>query len=371
MKEGSGRTFTYRLEVTDRASRLRVGLDKPEIGDVFRARVYAPGGTQAGSFGVSLDLYSAEASFDSPRLGEWRIVVEAQTATDTSFRVRAKLEKRPPSVGRGKDLVLPNLQILPPHDASFFLPVSNGAGGGEPIYADAAGLVSCHPEEYVEDRAVRCLRFAYGIRNTGDGPMDLHHSGSVAEFDRPLFQTVHRADGSTFDRRAGRAIYHKTHAHHHHSEAAGLQLFKVTNRKKGVLEAASAKRTKGFAHRNELLREWDRFYPTPTMRGFGLLPGWADIYEWDRPGNYIDFGLNGDGFYVVRMKADPVDGILESNDRDNFGYTYLRVKGSEVKLLEAGRGKDPWDRCKIEVGFGGHPDPKQGPRPRGCPPDTT
>ena len=93
MEDGSGRKFTYRINVVEPGFRLRIGLDKPEIGDVFNAQVYAPGGGQAGSFGVPLDLYSQEAAF-SPRVGEWRIVVEAQTATDTAFRLRAKLEKR-------------------------------------------------------------------------------------------------------------------------------------------------------------------------------------------------------------------------------------------------------------------------------------
>ena len=267
--------------------------------------------------------------------------------------------------------MLPNLQILPPHDANFNFPISNGTNGGEPLFLDLGGAASCHPEEHIEDQAVRCLRFAYGVKNTGDGPMDLSYTGSASDLERPLFQRVYRADGTSFSREAGLAVFHKTHGHYHHSEAVGLQLFKVADREKGTLEAASAKRTKGFAHRNELLREWDRFYPTPTMSGFGLLPGWADIYEWDRPGNYIDFGLNGDGFYVARLKADPVNGILESNERDNTGYTYMKITGSEVKLLEAGRGSDPWDPCKIEVGFGGHPDPKRTPRPDSCPKDTT
>ncbi|HEY7876226.1 MAG TPA: hypothetical protein VIG64_14015, partial [Actinomycetota bacterium] len=140
---------------------------------------------------------------------------------------------------------------------------------------------------------------------------------------------------------------------------------------KGGLEAVTEKRSKGFAHRNELLRDWDHFYPTLTLRGFGLRPGWADIYEWDRPGNYIDFGVNGDGYYVVRMWADPVDGILETNDRDNVGYTFMKVEGTTVELIEAGRGRDPWDPCKIVVGFGGFPDPPRTRRPSGCPPDTT
>lgn len=200
--------------------------------------------------------------------------------------------------------------------------------------------------------------------------MDLFYTGSAPDV-RELFQRVHKADGSSYERAAGTAVFHKTHGHFHHEAAVDVQLFSVTDRDKGVLEAAGEPRTKGFAHRNELLREWDVFYPTLATTGFGLKAGWADIYEWDRPGNYIDFGLNSDGYYVVRMEADPVDGIFEMNERDNFGYTYMKIEGSTVELIEAGRGRDPWDPCKIVVGFGGFPDPKGSPRPSSCPPDTT
>lgn len=361
--------FTYRLNVADDGHRLRVGLDKPEIGDVFVARITDPEGNSS-QITAYADLYSEEINIDDPAPGKWEIVVRAQEVTESAFRVRIKLEDGPPSVGVDRGPVLPNLQILPPHDASFLYPVTNGAFGGTSIGANTLGTASCHPEEYAEDRAVRCLRFSYGVRNTGLGPMELF-TGAGNQLERELFQRVHLAEGGFVERRAGVAKYHKTHAHFHHDAAVGLQLMKVENRKTGKLSQASAKRTKGFAHRNELLRDWEHFYPTPTMGGFGLLPGWADIYEWDRPGNYIDFGLNSDGYYVVRMWADPVGGIKESNEKDNLGYTYLKVTGAEVKLIEAGRGRDPWDPCKIEVGFGGHPDPKQDTRPKTCPPDTT
>jgi hypothetical protein len=359
--------FTYEFEVTGHGKRLRVGLDKPEIGDVFSAQVTDPRG-DARTLTVREDLYSAELLLDRPARGVWEVVVRAEDVTDSAFRLRVKLEDRLPSLGVKKGPVLPNLQILPPHDASFLYPVTNGLTSPS-TGANVAGMVSCHPEEYVEDGAVRCLRFAYGVRNTGRGPMELF-LGAGNQLERELFQRIYLAQGGAIERRAGVAKYHKTHAHFHHDAAIGLQLFKVEDRSTGKLSEASAERTKGFAHRNELLRDWEHFYPTGTLSGFGLLPGWADIYEWDRPGNYIDFGLNTDGYYVVRMWADPVKGVKESNELDNTGYTYLKVTGSEVELIEAGRGKHPWDPCKIEVGFGGHPDPEREPRPKSCPRDT-
>ena len=360
--------WTYRLEVADPGYRLRIGIDHPEVGDVYDVTVVDPSGDRT-NFTSGEGLYSAERMWERPETGTWEIAVEPGMVSDSAFRMRAKLEATEPALGSKKGPVPPNLQVLPPHEASFLTPVTNGAAASDPVGLDLMGAESCHPEEHVEEGALRCLRFAFGIRNTGRGPLQLFYDGGIPN-DHELFQRVERADGTSFDRPAGIAHYHKTHAHYHHHDAVALRLYKVTDRKTGALEPAGEKHFKGFAHRDELLREWDRFYPTWTHHGFGLAAGWADIYEWDRPGNYIDFGLNGDGYYVVRMWADPVAGVMESNERDNEGYTYLKVTGSEVELIEAGRGAHPWDPCKIEVGFGGHPDPKQGPRPARCPEDT-
>lgn len=362
-------TWRYKLRVSGSGHRLRVGFDHPEVDDTYTLRLTDPTGT-ATSMGSGDGLYSAEFLILRPRPGTWRIEVRAEDVADSAFRLRAKLERRPPGLGTRKGAVLPNLQVLPPHEASFLMPVTNGGTPGDSIGLDLMGAESCHPEEHAEEQALRCLRFAFGIRNTGLGPLQLFHTGPAGQ-DHELIQRVQRANGTYFERDAGVARFHKTHGHYHHHDAVSLRLFSVTDRRKGKLEPVGDKHFKGFAHRNELLRDWERFYPTWADEGFGLRAGWADIYEWDRPGNYIDFGLNGDGSYVLRMWADPVKGVLESNERDNAGYTYFKVSGSEVELLEAGRGRDPWDPCKVEVGFGGHPDPQRGPRPRHCPRDTT
>lgn len=364
-----GDVWTYRLRLRDTGFRLRVGFDHPQVDDTYQLRLTDPGG-QTSTMSSGDGLYSAEFLEMSPRAGTWRVEVRTTDVTDSAFRLRAKLEARPPGLGTDKGAVLPNLQVLPPHEATFLMPVSNGGTPGDSVGLDLQGAESCHPEEHVEDRAVRCLRFAFGIRNTGLGPLQLSHAGPALQ-DHDLVQRVQRGDDSYFERAAGVARYHKTHGHYHHHDAVALRLFEVTDRAKGVMVAAGEKHFKGFAHRNELLRDWDGFYPTWPDYGFGLRAGWADIYEWDRPGNYTDFGLNGDGFYVLRMWADPVKGVLESNERDNAGYTYFRVAGSAIELLEAGRGRDPWDPCKIEVGFGGYPDPPRRPRPASCPADTT
>ncbi|MGI8773420.1 MAG: hypothetical protein ACR2KQ_00195 [Actinomycetota bacterium] len=360
--------WTYGFKIDEPGVRLRIGIDHPEVDDGFTLEISGSGN---GRVSAPVGIYSNEVLIKDPERGRYTLTVTANDADDTDFRVRAKLEERLPGLGTNNGPVLPNLQVLPPHEASFMFPVTNGGFGDPPQGADTGGRASCHPEEHVEEGAIRCLRFAFGVRNTGLGPLQLFHEGGSVGPDRPLFQRIQRADETHFDRPAGTAKYHKTHGHYHHDAAVGVQLFKVLDTKTGAMEESGEPRTKGFAHREELLRDWDTFYPVWARFGIGLGPGWADIYEWDRPGNYIDFGLNGDGHYVVQMDADPVKGIRESNEKDNAAYTYLKVTGSDVEIIEAGRGQHPWDACKIEVGLGGHPDPKQKPRPRHCPRDTT
>ena len=77
-----------------------------------------------------------------------------------------------------------------------------------------------------------------------------------------------------------------------------------------------------------------------------LNKGWTDIYSWSLSGNYVEFGTNGDGDYVVRLTADAADKIEETNERDNTSYTWVRVEGNEVTILERGWGTDPWDPQK-------------------------
>jgi hypothetical protein len=324
---------------------------------------------------VPSGLYSGELALAAPAAGIWKLRVIATDAVDRRFRVRAKLEGPRPSAPPSTP-VLPNMQVMPPYDCTFSLPLTNGGvfvGGDHPTGIPMpAGVLSCHPEELAQG-AVRCLRMAFGVRNVGQGPMyfRLEDEGALVG-DQPLYQRVYNADRTYVDRPAGTAEYHATHAHHHQGQAVALELLEVTDPARGSLTPAAAERRKGFHHRDELLREWRHFYPLWEPFGFGLSPGWADYYEWDRPDNFIDFGLNANGRYVVRMTADPAGKVLESNEVDNLGYSYIEVADDGVKVLESGRGSDPWDRCKIVMPIGADPDlpDPASPRPADCPPDT-
>ena len=109
----SGDSWEYRIRVEESAYRLRIGFDHPDVEDNFQVQVFNPDGSPAERLGPGAGLYSAEFQRYDPEVGTWRVEVVAQEVADSSFRMRAKLESREPPIGKGKEPVLPNLQVLP------------------------------------------------------------------------------------------------------------------------------------------------------------------------------------------------------------------------------------------------------------------
>ena len=346
--------WRYRLHVTEPAFRLRVGIDRPLLGDVWEVQLVDPAGTTVGTFTPGTDLYSAELMDWGASAGTYEVRVTAVEVTQQRFRMRAALESENGGLPSGHVPVPPDLRPMPPWDFSFKQPITNGMLGGDSTgVLVPGGRPSCHPEEIQQDETIRCLRMSYGVGNVGLGPLELVVDSGQQFADRPLIQRVRYADAGSVSRSAGNAYYHHTHAHYHHDKAIGLQLLRVVDSSSGILQPAADPHLKGFAHRDELLRGWTDFAPTWSKQGsIGLLPGWADYYEWDRPGNYIDFGDNPDGLYVVRIIADPEGFIQETDPTDNIAYSLIRVTGTEVTHLQSGLGTDPWDRCRIALPLG-------------------
>ncbi|HEX2066794.1 MAG TPA: hypothetical protein VHI93_08280, partial [Candidatus Thermoplasmatota archaeon] len=90
---------------------------------------------------------------------------------------------------------------------------------------------ACDPVEQQEQGAKRCLRFANGVANLGDGPLEVHLS-----YDRALFalapaltegrfvQRIYASDGSYRERDTGPATFHLAHRHWHFASLARFSL---------------------------------------------------------------------------------------------------------------------------------------------------
>ncbi len=343
--------FEYTLDVAGPGS-LRVAIDTNDGDDYYYVRVFNPQDDQVAAFSP---LYSAERTVRAS-IGTWLIVVEARRVTDGSFRMRALLEEpksaSSASVAGPRRALLPNLRLLPPFkftfDSAAFTPLGSNSG--------------CAEDETVEHLPTRCLRFSLGPANFGDGPLELRYQqleGVVAP--GKIYQRIHYSDGTTEEREAGTFEYHTTHGHFHHAGFGSLELWRVVDANQGVMERAGEGPKQGFCMAPYVIVAWKTFANDPagsaeancfemtpaTGSHMGLDRGWADIYEWYLSGNYVDFGPNPDGLYVVRSMTDAGRDILETNEKDNWGYAYIRISGDDITVLERGYGKSPWDPKKM------------------------
>ncbi len=355
--------FDFTFDVAGRADRLRIAFDHPDLRDTFSFEVYDPNGryesghtSGSGAGSGLIGNYSREVFIKEPTPGTWRVHVIADHVTDSSFRMRAKLYDVVPPTGKG--LLFPNLRVIPPFEMTFDQPVSI-AGPGAPSPVREA---SCMADEVAEHQARVCLRFSIGPQNVGDGAFEVHYQPLESSPDSGvIMQRIYRADGTFVEREAGTYEYHKTHAHYHHAAFGDLKLFRVTNRRTGTMTLAGKGPKQGFCMGPYKIVEWTRFTQDPTGNverdcslangpngvAMGLERGWADVYTWELPGNYVEFGTNGDGYYVVQVKTDASGDIKEMREDDNVGYAYVRIEGATIEVLERGYGASPWDPHKM------------------------
>jgi hypothetical protein len=227
--------------------------------------------------------------------------------------------------------------------------------------------------------------------NVGDGPFvkqftfvpDLLSGKAAPPFLRgPARQRIYWSDGTTTTRDAGTYSFHTTHAHFHDDGILTYELFAVDG-PDGTELAPAGKGTKsGFCPADQLFGEWRQFRQDPTgtfSEGdnpsgncfspadgvLALTKGWGDVYRWQRPGQYVEFKGNGDGYYVVRTTVDKGNTTLETNESDNSSYAFIRISGRRVELIERGQGLSHLDPAKVVFsGFGpGSQDPYGGEPP--------
>jgi hypothetical protein len=357
--------FTYKLAVTGKATRLRVGLDTPSRESSFTLEVSDAAGTVVGS-ATNSNRFNIEAFIAKPAPGLYTVRVVPRDAAYARFRLRAKAEG-PLTPYKKKTLLLPNLQATPPYEFNFTAPANplNGLYPPDTVNPplDVLGYhpLSCAADEAVESGAKRCLRLTTGPRNAGVGPMDLgyvpyeHQLGLLAE--GPVTQYLHWSDGSITSRPAGTFLFHKTHAHYHFQDILDYSIWKVGPGHQLSLAGRGTKA--GFSPADQLFADWFTFSQqegqyvegASTARSigastFGLSVGWGDVYRWQRPGQYVEFAGNGDGLYVVRSVVDIKNHVLEMNEHDNAAYAYVQITGESVRIIERGQGMSPWDPAK-------------------------
>lgn len=346
--------YTFTFQVAETANRLRVALSDLSFLEDIRLEVYAPDGdlVAAGS-----STWAVERFISEPALGTWTVRIIGQFAEDTPVWFRAKLEDMR-SHGNPRRALLPNLRTAPPFDLTFALPASLLGPGLQNGVADP---LSCTPTETARHGVTRCLRFSMGPENVGDGQLDLRYTADPTKDRLSVTQVIHRQDGSTEERPAGTVWFHAIHQHYHYDEFSNFELFRVVDETTGEMVYVSTSPKQGYCAADYRIVDWQSFaqeekkihsYCDGNLES-GLEPsrtvlhaGWGDVYGWSFEDNFVDFTGQPAGRYVINAQADPNDRVLETNDKDNWGYTYIEVRGDQIEVIERGYGRDPWDPRK-------------------------
>jgi hypothetical protein len=331
------------------------------------------------------NMFDAEAYIANPPAGVWIVRVMPQEVSYASFRMRAKLDAAPPAMPKGHVPLLPELRADPPMEFTFIAPANPANGLYPPDTVnpplDVLGVhpLSCGADEMAPTAVQgggaypRCLRFTSGPINVGIGPYEMHwkyvqdvaagnvQGGPVGQ--GPMYQTVHYADGTTSTRRAGSYEFHVLHGHFHDDGILDMRLFRV-NADDSLTQVGTGTKS-GFCPANQLLGVWRSFANQPpdsivgsgdTGTGncqnpvdgvLGLSPGWGDVYRWQRPGMYVEFGDSPDGLYVVRITIDPSHDVLQSSYAYSSAYALVKITGDNIQEIERGQGLSPWDPHKI------------------------
>jgi hypothetical protein len=347
--------FDYPIQVAAGGWRLRVALDTPDRSSEFELDLVDPSGTvQATASNPGESEFDLEDFAVKPVAGRWIARVVPQNVHNAAFRLRAKLEKGPVTYAH-KTMLLPDLQVTPPYEFTFTAPANplNAYAPDSvnpPLSALGQSPMSCTFDEMAQNHVTRCLRFTTGPRDAGPGPFEIDYDPTASAFG---LQTP----GPAFQRRAGRFQFHPAHGHYHYLDFLQFQLFHVAGPDHSLTPAGSGKKL-GLCPADELFADWHMFNQqetntftancgyAPGEASLGLNVGWGDVYRWQRPGQYVDFSNDGDGYYLLQVTVNAHYQALTVHKHDNVGYAYIHVVGDRITTIERGQGTSPWDPDK-------------------------
>jgi hypothetical protein len=220
-----------------------------------------------------------------------------------------------------------------------------------PIFEpDPPAGASCFQSEMEEDGAQTCLRFDQIIANRGAGPIEIVYDVPTGvtpdDVPFPVSQRVYDSNGSFTDRPGGTVNYHGIHGHYHYSSFANALLWRSDRRgnKLGTAPVAASHKV-SFCMADIRIDAWgekgdgprkyyapDCLFPSATegvtdQYRQGVNNGWADVYDWYIPDQYIEVTGVPSGYYRLEFCADPFNEIEEEREDNNCVVNHIRLRG--------------------------------------------
>ena len=324
------------------------------LGDNLKLFVYRNGALVARSDGIIATAQSV--LLREPANGLYNVYVahdpDSPNAT-IAYDGLAQVEYDP--AAQPLRLLNPDLEVRPQRNLGF------DPGG---IFFDtiSSDYPSCYQSEVDEEGAKTCLRFDQIFANTGEGPLELRFA--VPAGTRPeatqAFQRRYWSNGTTSpqDDAVGAVEFHQVHDHYHFRSFGISRLWSVDaskqkvrvvreRRQKRMFENGVARsgRKVSFCLADIEIDFWgekgdgarrymapDCLFPASSDADHdyfvqGITNGWADVYDWYLPDQYMEVTGIPDGTYLLETVADPDNLLREASESNNCGGIYLRLSG--------------------------------------------
>jgi hypothetical protein len=313
--------------------------------DTLHLWVYRDGELIAQSAGII--AVSQSAFIPEPDNGWYDIWI----AYDPTYNVAPKVEYEAlaeveylPRIQPAKPL-LPDLVFRGTERITFDTP-------SFPIFEeDPPPGASCFDSEVEEDGAQTCLRFDQIIANRGAGPIEIAFdiplgTEPVEGLTFPVMQRIYTSDGSVGERPGGSVGFHAVHGHYHYSSFANALLWQSNSRGARLgSEPVRAAHKVSFCMADIRIDAWgkkgdgprtyyapDCLFPESSDENGdhyrqGVVNGWADVYDWYIPDQYIEVTGVTDGFYRLEFCADPLDEIREEDESNNCIANHIELSG--------------------------------------------
>lgn len=217
-----------------------------------------------------------------------------------------------------KELLLPNLQSLPPEDV--LIEIVDGTRRLR--FASIIANTGIGPVETIPDELLRC-------------PDDQRHASQVIYHDADGDGQYDQAeDTTTTVRPAGCMLDHPDHEHWHFDAAARYAL-----NEPGESAPAVSKEKVSFCWRDnrevpaEADPRPDQYYGDCSRDDVqGITPGWADVYSEKLDDQHLDLPDDlADGTYCLWNEADPLSLLREIDESDNAAVLTIEIAGGTVE----------------------------------------
>jgi hypothetical protein len=190
------------------------------------------------------------------------------------------------------------------------------------------------------------LRFTTSVANVGQGPVGIVAVRLKLGSPFLVWQEIQRADGSSYRIAipAAEMVYvgSEEHGHWHLRGAARYELRRLPDLrqvrrrvKRGFcLYDSSAYRLRLAGAAPQALYGRDRCGPKHALvLDTGLSVGWKDDYYWRIPGQQMDITTLPNGRYRLYAKADPLNRVRESDERNNVTWVDIHIGDQIVRVL--------------------------------------